>query len=130
MLARYFVRCSQFNLFQFWPMAACLAVCLMFDACATRKPAPPPTPTFPPTSPAALQELRSLPPGPYDRLEIATVVAEQGEQCVTAIQNAREVAAAKGANALVILRDVEFKQKVGKRTLHLRRITYLAIHRR
>ena len=100
----------------------------MFDACATRKPAPPPT--FPPTSAATLQELRSLPPGPYDRLEIATVVAENGEQLVTAIKNARESAAAKGANALVVLRDVEFKQKVGKRTLLLRRITYLAIHRR
>jgi hypothetical protein len=130
MLARDSVRFSQFNFFQFWPLGACLAVCLMFEACATRKPAPPPTPTFPPTSAAKLQELRRLPQGPYDRLEIATIVAENGEQLVTAIQNARETAAAKGANALVILRDVEFKQKVGKRTLHLRRITYLAIHRR
>jgi hypothetical protein len=77
-----------------------------------------------------LQELRSLPSGPYDRIEVATVVAETGEQLVTAIKNARESAAAKGANALVILRDVEFKQKVGNRTLLLRRITYLAIHRR
>jgi hypothetical protein len=74
--------------------------------------------------------LRSLPPGLYDRLEVATVVAETGEQLVTAIKSARESAAAKGANALVILRDVEFKQKVGHRTLLLRRITYLAIHRR
>jgi hypothetical protein len=77
-----------------------------------------------------LQELHSLPPAPYDRLEVATVVAEKGEQLVTAIINARDAAAAKGANALVILRDVEFKQKVGKRTLQMRRITYLAIHRR
>jgi hypothetical protein len=129
-LARDFVRFSQLNLFQFSPLATCLAVCLMFDACATRKPAPPPPPTFPPTSAASLQELRSLPQGQYDRLEIATVVAEKGEQLATAITNARETAAAKGANALVILRDVEFKQKVGKRKLLLRRITYLAIHRR
>jgi hypothetical protein len=115
---------------QFQRLAAFLAICLIFGACATRKPAPPPPPTFPPTSAAALQELRSLPQGPYDRLEIATVVAENGEQLVTAIRNARETAAAKGANALVVMRDVEFKQKVGKRTLRLRRITYLAIHRR
>jgi hypothetical protein len=127
---RNFVRFSQLNRFQFPRLAVCLAVCLVFGGCATRKPAPPPPPTFPPTSVESLQELRSLPRGPYDRLEIATVVAENGEQLVTAIKNAREIAAAKGANALVILRDVEFKQKVGKRTLQLRRITYLAIHRR
>ena len=121
---------SQFNRFRFPRLAVCLAVCLIFGACATRKPAPLPPPTFPPTSATRLQELRSLPEGSYDRLEIATVVAASGEQLANAIKNARESAAAKGANALVILRDVEFKQKVGKRTLLLRRITYLAIHRR
>jgi hypothetical protein len=127
---RDFVRFPQFNLSQFSPLAACLAACLTLSACATRKAAPPPPPTFPATSAATLQELRSLPPGPYDRLEVATVVAETGEQLVTAIKSARQAAAAKGANALVILRDVEFKQKVGNRTLLVRRITYLAIHRR
>jgi hypothetical protein len=130
-LYRDFVRFFQFNLFQFPRLAVFLAVCLIFGGCATRKkPTPPPPPTFPPTSAETLQELRSLPPAPYDRIEVATVVAETGEQLVTAIKSARESAAAKGANALVILRDVEFKQKVGKRTLLLRRITYLAIHRR
>jgi hypothetical protein len=127
---RDFVRFSQYNLSQFSRSAACLAACLIVGGCATRKPAPPPPPTFPATSAATLQELRSLPQGPYDRLEIATVVAEHGEQLAATIKNARETAAAKGANALVVLRDVEFKQKVGKRTLFLRRITYLAIHRR
>ena len=34
----------------------------------------------------------------------------------------------KGANALVILKEAEFRQKVGRRTLQVRRITYLAIH--
>jgi hypothetical protein len=124
------VRFLHFNLFQFSPLAASLALCLVFAACAIHKPAPPPAPpTFPPTSPATLQELPSVPQGPYARLEVATVVAENGEQLVTAINNARESAAAKGANALVVLRDMEFKQRVGKRTLLLRQITYLAIHR-
>jgi hypothetical protein len=128
---RDFVRFSQFNLFQFPRLTALLAVWLLFAGCATRKPAAaPPPPTFPPTSANTLQELRSLPQAPYDRLEVATVVGETGEQLGTAIKSARESAAAKGANALVILRDVEFKQRVGKRTLRLRRITYLAIHRR
>ena len=101
----------------------------MMDGCAARKPAPLP-PTFPATSVSALRELRGLPEGSYDRLAIVTVAAEIGEQLATALKSARESAARKGANALVVLRDTEFQQKVGKRTLRVRRITYLAIHRR
>jgi hypothetical protein len=101
----------------------------MVAGCAARKP-PPPPPAFPATSVTALQELRGVPEGLYDRLEIVTVAAEIGEQFNSAIQSARESAAQKGANALVLLRDIEFQQKVGKRTLRVRRITYLAIHRR
>ena len=101
----------------------------MIDGCAARKPAPPP-PTFPATSVSALRELHGLPEGSYDRLAIVTVVAEIGEQLASALKSARESAAQKGANALVVLRDTEFQQKVGKRTLRVRRITYLAIHRR
>jgi hypothetical protein len=74
-------------------------------------------------------ELHALPQGPYERLEIVTVAAEIGEQLTSAIKAARNSAAQKGANALVILQDTEFRQRVGKRRLWVRRITYLAIHR-
>jgi hypothetical protein len=124
------VRHSQFNDFQFSRLAAFLALWVFVAGCATHKPAPPPPPTFPPASEAALRELRTLPQSPYDRLEIITIAAEVGEQLATAIKSARESAAGKGANALVVLRETEFRQKVGKRTLRIRRITYLAIHGR
>ncbi len=85
---------------------------------------------YPAVPETALRELRSLPQGPYDRLEVITVVAEVGEQLASAIKSARQFAAQKGANALVVLKETEFQQKVGKRSLRVQRITYLAIHRR
>ena len=84
---------------------------------------------YPPTSEAALRETRVLPPKPYDRLETITVAAEVGEQLDSAIKSARESATLKGADTLVVLQDKQFRQKVGQRTLKVRRITYLAIHR-
>ncbi len=96
----------------------------------TRKPPPPPPVVYPAVPESSLRELRRLPPGLYDRVEIVTVVAEVGEQFVSALKNARESAAQKGANALVLLKDTEFRQKVGRRKLRVRRITYLAIHTR
>jgi hypothetical protein len=101
----------------------------MIAGCATRKPAPP-APTFPATSVSALRELRGLPEGSYDRLAIITIAAEIGEQLESALKSARESAAQKGANTLVVLRDIQFHPRIGKRTLRVRRITYLAIHRR
>jgi primosomal protein N' len=85
---------------------------------------------YPAEPEAALREMRQLPAGPYDRLAIITVAAEVGEQLASAIKSARQSAALKGANALVVLKDTEFLQRVGKRTLRIRRIVYLAIHRR
>jgi hypothetical protein len=111
-------------------LTACLAAFLFVTGCAAHRPAPPPPVTYPATSESALRELPSLPKGPYDRLAIITVAAEVGEQLASAIKGAREAAAQKGANALVFLKEVEFPQKVGKRTLKVRRISYLAIHLR
>jgi hypothetical protein len=112
------------------PLTAWLAVCLAVAGCAAHKTAPLTPVTFPATSESALRELRDLPQGPYDRLAIITVAAEVGEQLAAAIKGAREVAAQKGANAVVVLKENQFLQKVGHRTLKIRRITYLAIHLR
>jgi hypothetical protein len=122
--------CWGLDHFQFWLLAANLGSSLLVAGCATHKPAQqPPPPTFPATSEAAIVELYALPQGPYERLEIVTVAAEIGEQLTSAIKAARDSAAQKGANALVVLHDTEFPQRVGKRRLRVRRITYLAIHR-
>lgn len=110
------------------PLTAWLAVSLTVTGCAAHKTAPPPSVTYPATLESALRELRSLPQVPYDRLAIITVAGEVGEQLASAIKGARETAAQKGANALVFLKEAEFRQKVGPRTLQVQRITYLAIH--
>lgn len=122
--------CWGLDRFPFWLLAANLGSSLLVAGCATHKPAhKPPPPTFPATSEAAIVELHALPQGPYERLEIVTVAAEIGEQLTSAIKAARDSAAQKGANALVVLHDTEFPQRVAKRRLWVRRITYLAIHR-
>jgi hypothetical protein len=113
-----------------WRLAAGVAASLLFAGCAAHKTPPPPAIVYPATPEAELRELRSLPQGPYDRVEIVTVTAEVGEQLEAAIKAARQSAAQKGANALVVLRDTEFRQKIKKRRVTVRRITYLAIHRR
>jgi hypothetical protein len=123
------LRFSQLNQFQGWQLAGCLGTFLLVAGCAAHKTAPTPTMIYPPTSETALRETRDLPPKPYDRLETITVAAEVGEQLDSAIKSARESAALKGADTLVVLQEKEFRQKVGQRTLKVRRITYLAIHR-
>jgi membrane-bound ClpP family serine protease len=121
---------SRSNLFRCSRLAACLAAFLLAAGCATHKTVPPAPVSYPPAPETALQELRGLPPGPYDRLVIITIAAEVGPQLDAAIKGARQSAAQKGANALVVLRNTEYRQKVGKRTVRVRRTTYLAIHRR
>lgn len=119
----------RFNHLQCWPLATVLVMCFLFAGCATRKATPPPAVTYPPTQESALRVLRSLPQGPYARIQTITVAAVVGKQFDSALSSARQTAAQKGSNALVILGDVEFKQRAGKRTLRVRRLTYLAIWR-
>jgi hypothetical protein len=122
------VRFAPPNYLECLRLTASLAAYLVVAGCAAHKPAPPPTVTYPATSESALRELPGLPKSPYDRLAIITVAAEGGEQLGSAVKGGREAAAQKGANALVVLKEAEYLQKVGKRTLKVRRITYLAIH--
>ncbi len=94
-----------------------------------RAPAPPP-PTYPSVPESEIQELRQLPSGAYDKLEIITIEAEVGIQLQSAMTSVRQSAAQKGANAIVLQSETEFPQKVNKREVKIRRIVYLAIHRR
>jgi hypothetical protein len=111
------------------PWTAYLAAAyLMVAGCAAHKTAAPPPVTYPATLESLLRELRALPQRPYDRLSIITVAAEPGQQFTAAIKGAREAAAQKGANALVVLKETTYQQKVGQRRLKVLRITYLAIH--
>jgi hypothetical protein len=124
------VRSTQVNYFISWRQTLCLAACLLGAGCAAHK-QPQPLPTFPPVPITALRQLPALPPrNSYDRVAILTVEAESGDQLARSISRIRETAAQKGADALVVLQDTEVPQKSGKRRLPVRRITYLAIHRR
>ena len=102
---------------------------LAIAGCAARK-APVPPPTYPAVPESAIQELRRVPSGGYDKLEVITIEAEVGPQLVSAMRSVRQSAAQKGANAIVMLSDAEFSQKVKRRQLRVRRISYLIIHRR
>ena len=124
------MRFTSFIHLQCRPLTPWLAVYFAVVGCAVHKTAPLPPVTYPATSESALRELRRLPQSSYDRLAIITVAAEVGEQLASAIKGAREAAAQKGANALVILKEVEFLQKVGQQQLKVRRITYLVIRMR
>ena len=117
----------------FWQLrlAAPLLVQLIVAGCAFRKaPAPHPAPTYPAVPESAIQEMRQFPSGAYDKLEVITIEAEVGTQLLSAMKSVRQSAAQKGANAIVILNDTEFSQSVDKRKVKIRRIVYLAIHRR
>jgi hypothetical protein len=124
------VRFTPLNHLQCRPLTAWLATSLILAGCAAHKTAPPPPVTYPATSESALRELNRLPQGSYDKLAIITVAGEVGEQLASATKGAHEAAAQKGANALVILKEVAYRQKVGQRTLNVRRISYLAIRMR
>jgi hypothetical protein len=124
------VRFTSLNHLQCRSSTVWLAASLMLAGCAAHKTAPPAPVTYPATSESALRELNQLPKGSYDKLTIITVAGEVGEQLASAIKGAREAAAQKGANALVILKEVQYRQKVGQRMLKVRRISYLAIRMR
>ena len=122
---------SPLKFFRQLRLAAPLLVQLIVAGCAFRKaPAPHPAPTYPAVPESAIQEMRQFPSGAYDKLEVITIEAEVGTQLLSATKSVRQSAAQKGANAIVILNNTEFSQSVDKRKVKIRRIVYLAIHRR
>ena len=121
---------SRLKFFQELRLAASLLVQLIVAGCALHKAPAPTPPTYPALPESAIQEVRQFPSGAYDKLEVITIEAEVGTQLLAAIKSVRESAAQKGANAIVILNDTEFRQNVNKREVQIRRIVYLAIHRR
>jgi hypothetical protein len=124
------VRVSRLKFFQKLSLAVPLLVQLIVAGCVSRKAPAPPLPTFPAVPESAIQELRQFPSVPYDKLEVITIEAEVGTQLQSALESVRQSAAQKGANAIVILSETEFLRNVGKREVKIRRIVYLAIHRR
>jgi hypothetical protein len=122
---------SRLKLIKNRSLAIPLLAHLLVAGCAFHKaPAPPPAPTFPAVPESSIQELRQVPPGGYDKVALITVDAEVGPQLLSAMISARQSAAEKGVNAMVIVSDTEFLRKAGKRRVKVRRIVYLAIHRR
>ena len=112
-------------------LAALLLVQFIVAGCASRKaPGPRPPPTYPAVPESEIQEVRQLPLGAYDKLEVITIEAEVGTQLLSAMKSVRQSAAQKGANAIFVLSDTEFPQNVDKRKVMIRRIVYLVIHRR
>ena len=110
-------------------VAVLALVDFIIAGCATHKAHVPP-PTYPAVPESAIQELRSVPSGGYDKLGVITIEAEVGPQLVSAVTGVRQSAAQKGANAIVMLSDTEFSQKVKRRQMRVRRISYLIIRRR
>jgi hypothetical protein len=107
--------------------AGLLAMMLLAVSCAARKP-PPPLPVYPPVSESAVRQLRYLPSTPYDRLDTTTIEAEAGTQYMSALQNARQAAARRGGNAMILADDAEFRKKINGRQTLVRRTIFWVVH--
>jgi hypothetical protein len=125
------VHLSRLKFSQKLSLAGPLLLALVIMGCVYRKaPAPPPPPTFPAVPESEIRQLRQFPAGPYDKVEVITIEAEVGTQLLSALKSVRQSAGEKGANAIVIVSDTEFRQNVSKREVKIRRIVYSAIHLR
>jgi hypothetical protein len=95
--------------------------------CAARKP-PPPLPVYPPVPESAVRQLGYLPSTPYDKLEIITIEAEPGTQYLSALRDARQSAASKGGNAMILVEDKVFRDRTSGRHGMVRRTIYWVVH--
>jgi hypothetical protein len=94
--------------------------------CAARKPLPP-LPVYPPVPENSVQQLRYLPAKPYDRLETVTIQGEAGTQYWSALGDARQAAALKGGNAMILVEDQEFRRKINGRQILFRRTIFWVV---
>jgi hypothetical protein len=113
-----------------WKTIAIAASAVLVASCAARKPPPPPPPVYPPVPENSVQQLRYLPSTPYDRLETVTIEGEVGTQYSSALQDARQAAARKGGNAMILVEDKEFRRTINGRQRIVRRTIYWVVHLR
>jgi hypothetical protein len=110
-----------------WKTAGIAAAALLAASCAPRKP-PSPPPVYPPVPENSVQQLRYLPSTPYDRLETVTIEGEVGTQYSSALQDARQAAAGKGGNAMILVEDKEFRRTINGQQRIVRRTIYWVVH--
>jgi hypothetical protein len=125
-----FFRFVSFDRHRNWKTIAIAASALLVASCAARKPPPPPPPVYPPVPENSVQQLRYLPSTPYDRLETVTIEGEVGTQYSSALQDARQAAARKGGNAMILVEDKEFRRTINGRQRIVRRTIYWVVHLR
>ena len=111
-----------------WRTVAIAASALLAASCAARKPPPPPPPVYPPIPEKSVQQLRYLPSTPYDKLETVTIEGEAGTQFSSALQDARQAAAHKGGNAMILVEDKEFRRRINGQQRIVRRAIYWVVH--
>ena len=111
-----------------WKTIAIAVSALLVASCAGRKPPPPPPPVYPPVPENSVQQLRYLPSTPYDRLETVTIQGESGSQYSSALQDARQAAARKGGNAMILVEDKQFRQTINNQQRIVRRTIYWVVH--
>lgn len=110
------------------PRTIAIAAAALFAAgCAARRPLPP-LPVYPPVPEGAVQQLRYLPSTPYDKLQIVTIEAEAGAQYLSALRDARQSAASKGGNAMILVEDKVFRDRTSGRHGLVRRTIYWVVH--
>ena len=110
-------------------IAALSAAAFLACGCAARKPLPPPS-VYPPIPETAVKQLSHLPSVPYDKLETVTIESEAGSQYLSALNGARQAAAREGGNAMILLEDTAFQQRINGQKRTVRRTVFLVVHLR
>ena len=110
-------------------IAALSAAAFLACGCAARKPLPPP-PVYPPIPENAVKQLPHLPSVPFDKLETVTIESEPGSRYLSALNGVRQAAAREGGNAMILLEDSAFQQRINGQKRTVRRTVFLVVHLR